>query len=86
MAVQGVGYRYKFSTIRYESSCTCVYFFKNRSCKPVVGMKIRLKLETVPEAAKCIPLGQKRERWAEYDETGAHCTVMILESLIIIFV
>jgi len=45
-----------------QSSCTCRYFVKNRTCKHVLGMQIPLKLVKVPDEAKHIPLGQKRKR------------------------
>ena len=45
-----------------DSTCTCPYFSKKTICKHVLGMQIRMKLITVPEEAKQIPLGQKRKR------------------------
>lgn len=45
-----------------ESSCTCLYFMKNLTCKHVLGMKIKLNLVTVPNEVKPILVGQKRKR------------------------
>ena len=45
-----------------SSLCSCPYFLKNNTCKHVLGMLIRLKVVQAPDAAKCIPLGQKRKR------------------------
>jgi len=45
-----------------QSTCTCPYFSKAVQCKHTLGMKIRLKLVSVPAEAKTVPLGQKRKR------------------------
>jgi hypothetical protein len=53
---------YKICITESESTCTCPSYLKQLQCKHVIGMKIRLKLLTVPAEAKSVPLGQKRKR------------------------
>ena len=45
-----------------EASCTCPQFLKKSQCKHSLGMLIRLKPREAPEAARSLPLGQKRKR------------------------
>lgn len=45
-----------------DGSCTCPQFFKKRMCKHLVGLAIRLDLTTVPQAARNLPISQKRKR------------------------
>ena len=45
-----------------DSDCDCTYFFKNYKCKHVLGLAIRFKMVDPPEAAKNVPLGEKRKR------------------------
>ena len=44
------------------STCTCPTFFKQFSCKQVLGMQICLKLVDVPPQVESVPFGQKRKR------------------------
>lgn len=45
-----------------EGKCTCAFFMKNFNCMHVLGLALRMKLVCVPDAAKNLPLGQKRKR------------------------
>lgn len=44
-----------------DGSCTYPQFFLKKMCKHL-GLAIRLDLTTVPEAARNLPIGQKRKR------------------------
>ena len=50
------------STNWHTGKCTCPWFYKNYMCKHIVGLALRLKLanESIPSAAKLIPLDRQR--------------------------
>lgn len=45
-----------------EGKCTCAQFMKNFICMHVLGVSLRMKFITAPDAARNLPLGQKRKR------------------------
>ncbi len=54
-----------------SATCTCPVFLKEYICKHSVGLPVRLKLLTVPDTAKTIPIGQKRKRGRPKKSTSA---------------
>ena len=56
-----------------SGKCSCSYFSKHYKCKHLLGLSYRKKLPgaSISEAAKQIPLGQKRKRGAPTKAKGA---------------
>ena len=44
------------------SSCSCGHYLKNYSCKHIICVSEKLRKCVIPDNAKVIPLGQKRQR------------------------
>jgi len=58
-------YKIDVNTEQWEdSSCSCIYFMKNYTCKHIIAVANKLKLNVMPDNAKQIPLGMKRKRGA----------------------
>ena len=48
------------STNWLNGRCSCPFFFKNNQCKHLIALAASLKLVTIPDCAKTVPIGQKR--------------------------
>lgn len=46
----------------HKDTCTCREFFKKYICKHLVGLQYKLQIIPPPDAAKSLPLGEKRKR------------------------
>jgi hypothetical protein len=45
-----------------KATCTCPIFLKQYVCKHILGIAIRLKMYSIPDVAKSVPIGEKRKR------------------------
>ena len=57
-----------------KGSCNCPSFFKEFTCKHVIGLAIRLKYCTPPPAAKDVKIGERRKRGRPKKATKALLT------------